>query len=88
MSAGAGAKVACCRVQVRRRDRGPRGGGLRAIACERRLGGYAIPMKLLRGAAALSAAKMAYDQARKPENQAKLKSAVAKARESRTRRRK
>ncbi|WP_167305893.1 hypothetical protein [Nocardioides euryhalodurans] len=44
-------------------------------------------MKLLRGAAALSAAKMVYDQARKPENQARLKAAVAKARESRTGRR-
>jgi hypothetical protein len=45
-------------------------------------------MKLVRGAAALGAAKMVYDQARKPENQAKLKSAVAKAKESRTSRRK
>jgi hypothetical protein len=44
-------------------------------------------MKLMRGAAALSAAKMVYDQARKPENQAKLKSAVAKAQASRRRRR-
>ena len=43
-------------------------------------------MKLMRGAAALSAAKMVYDQARKPENQAKLKSAVAKAKEARGRR--
>lgn len=51
-------------------------------------GGYALPMKLMRGAAALSAAKLVYDQARKPENQAKLKSAVAKAKESRTSRRK
>ncbi len=41
-------------------------------------------MKLLRGAAALGAAKMIYDQVRKPENQAKLKSAVAKAKESRS----
>ena len=44
-------------------------------------------MKLLRGAAALSAAKMVYDQARRPENQARLKAAVAKARDSRTSRR-
>ena len=44
-------------------------------------------MKLVRGAAALGAAKMVYDQARKPENQARLKSAVAKARESRKGRR-
>lgn len=50
--------------------------------------GYADPMKLMRGAAAVGAAKMVYDQARKPENQAKLKSAVAKARESRRGRRK
>ncbi len=45
-------------------------------------------MKLLRGAAAVGAAKMVYDQARKPENQAKLKSLVAKAKESRQPRRK
>lgn len=45
-------------------------------------------MKLMRGAAALGAAKMVYGQARKPENQAKLKSAVAKAREARRRRQK
>jgi hypothetical protein len=45
-------------------------------------------MKLLKSAAALSAAKMVYDQARKPENQARLKSAVAKAKEARTGRRK
>jgi hypothetical protein len=45
-------------------------------------------MKLMRGAAVLGAAKMVYDQARKPENQVKLKSAVAKARESRRSRRK
>jgi hypothetical protein len=44
-------------------------------------------MKLVRGAAALGAAKMVYDQARKPENQAKLKSAVAKAKASRKSRR-
>jgi hypothetical protein len=44
-------------------------------------------MKLLRGAAAFSAAKMVYDQARKPENQAKLKSVVAKVKESRNSRR-
>ena len=50
--------------------------------------GYAVPMKLMKGAAAIGAAKMVYDQARKPENQAKLKSAVAKARESRRGRRK
>jgi len=45
-------------------------------------------MKLMRGAAALSAAKVVYDHARKPENQAKLKSAVAKVQESRASRRK
>lgn len=59
---------------------------VRAIARERRSVGYDVPMKLMRGAAALGAAKMVYDQARKPENQAKLRSAVAKAKESRTRR--
>ncbi|HEX6151289.1 hypothetical protein [Nocardioides sp.] len=40
-------------------------------------------MKLIRGAAAIGAAKMVYDQARKPENQEKLKSLIAKAKESR-----
>lgn len=40
-------------------------------------------MKLIRGAAAIGAAKMVYDQARKPENQARLKEAVAKAKEMR-----
>lgn len=59
-----------------------------AIARERQLGGYGRLMKLLRGAAALSAAKIVYSQARKPENQAKLKSAVARAKESRSGRRK
>jgi len=44
-------------------------------------------MKLVRGAAALGAAKMVYDQARKPENQARLRSAVAKAKASRKSRR-
>jgi hypothetical protein len=44
-------------------------------------------MKLVKGAAALGAAKLIYDQARKPENQAKVKSAVAKAKESRRSRR-
>ena len=42
-----------------------------------------VHMKLMRGAAAFGAAKMVYDQARKPENQAKLRSAVEKVRESR-----
>lgn len=46
--------------------------------------GTAILMKLMRGAAALGAAKMVYDQARKPENQARLKAAVAKAKQSRS----
>ena len=44
-------------------------------------------MKLMRGAAALSAAKVVYDQARKPENQAKLKAAATKLKESRKGRR-
>ena len=50
--------------------------------------GYPLAMKLVKGAAALGAAKLVYDQARKPENQAKLKSAVAKAKASRRSRRK
>jgi hypothetical protein len=39
-------------------------------------------MNLFRSAAAFAVAKKVYDQARKPENQARLKSAVDKARES------
>jgi hypothetical protein len=45
-------------------------------------------MKLVKGAAALGAAKMVYDQARKPANQARLKSAIARAKASRRSRRK
>jgi hypothetical protein len=40
-------------------------------------------MKLMKRAAVIGAAKMVYDQARKPENQARLKEAVAKAKEMR-----
>jgi hypothetical protein len=40
-------------------------------------------MKLMRAAGMASVAKMVYDQARKPENQARIKRAVAKARSSR-----
>ncbi|WP_264674255.1 hypothetical protein [Nocardioides lijunqiniae] len=42
-------------------------------------------MKLLRGAAAVGIAKKVYDEARKPHNQAKIKSAVEKARARRNR---
>jgi hypothetical protein len=42
--------------------------------------GYVGQMKLLRGAAALGIAKKVYTEARKPQNQARIKSAVAKAR--------
>ncbi|MET1036983.1 MAG: hypothetical protein ABW075_01835 [Aeromicrobium sp.] len=37
-------------------------------------------MKLLRSAAAIGIAKKVYTEARKPENQARIKSAVEKAR--------
>jgi PHD/YefM family antitoxin component YafN of YafNO toxin-antitoxin module len=43
-------------------------------------------MKLMRGAAAFGAAKMVYDQVRKPENQAKLRSLMAQVKQSRERR--
>jgi hypothetical protein len=39
-----------------------------------------MSMKLLRSAAALGIAKKVYDEARKPQNQARIKSAVARAR--------
>jgi hypothetical protein len=40
-------------------------------------------MKLLRSAAALGIAKRVYDEARKPHNQAKIKSVVDRARSRR-----
>jgi hypothetical protein len=40
-------------------------------------------MKLMRTAVVAGIAKTVYDQARKPENQARMKRAVAKARASR-----
>jgi len=40
-------------------------------------------MKLMRAAALAGVAKMVFEQARKPENQARIKAAVAKARSSR-----
>jgi hypothetical protein len=40
-------------------------------------------MKLMRAAAVVGIAKAVYDQARKPENQARIKEAVAKVRSSR-----
>jgi hypothetical protein len=46
-------------------------------------GGYRWRMKLLRSAAALGIAKKLYDEARKPHNQAKIKSAVDRARSRR-----
>jgi hypothetical protein len=40
-------------------------------------------MRLLRSAAAIALAKAVYDQARKPENQARIKAAVDSARRRR-----
>jgi hypothetical protein len=42
--------------------------------------GYVEDMKLLRGVAAAGIAKKVYTEARKPQNQARIKSAVAKMR--------
>jgi len=42
-------------------------------------------MRLLRGIAAIGIAKRIYTEARKPQNQARIKSAVAKARARRAR---
>ena len=39
-------------------------------------------MNILKSAAAVAVARKVYDQARKPENQARLRSAVDKAREA------
>ncbi len=40
-------------------------------------------MKLMRAAALAGVAKKLYDESRKPQNQARIKAAVAKARERR-----
>jgi len=42
-------------------------------------------MKLLRGAALAGIAKKAYDESRKPENQARIKETVAKVRAKKSR---
>jgi hypothetical protein len=42
-------------------------------------------MRLVRSAAVMGIAKVIYEQARKPENQARLRSAIAQVRASRTR---
>ena len=47
--------------------------------------GYLQGMGLLRSAAVIGIAKVVYDQARKPENQARLRSIIEQARASRTR---
>jgi PHD/YefM family antitoxin component YafN of YafNO toxin-antitoxin module len=39
-------------------------------------------MKMLRSAAAVALARMVYEQARKPENQAKLRAAMERARQA------
>ena len=43
-------------------------------------------MKIMRGVAAVGIAKKVFDEARKPENQARIKQAVAKVQERRKRR--
>jgi hypothetical protein len=43
-------------------------------------------MKLMRTAALIGIGKKVYDEARKPQNQARIKAAVAKVRERRNRR--
>jgi hypothetical protein len=42
--------------------------------------GYFTPMKLSRGVVAVGIAKKVYTEARKPQNQERIKSAVAKVR--------
>jgi hypothetical protein len=48
--------------------------------------GTASTMKLLRSAVVLGVAKRAYDEARKPQNQARIKDAIDRARSKRKRR--
>ena len=50
---------------------------------EPRARGYRPDMKLMRAAAFAGIAKTVYDQARKPENQARIRDAIAWARSSR-----
>jgi len=52
-------------------------------ADEPRARGYRPDMKLMRAAAVAGVAKTVYTQARKPENQARIKVAIARARSSR-----
>lgn len=47
--------------------------------------GYLSGMGLLRSAAVIGIAKVVYDQARKPENQARLRSIIEQAKASRAR---
>jgi hypothetical protein len=51
--------------------------------CEEVAVGYRGSMKLLRSVAALGIAKKLYDEARKPQNQAKIRSAIDRARSQR-----
>jgi hypothetical protein len=53
------------------------------VGCPPAISGYSCPMKLIRGAAALGIAKKVYDEARKPQNQARIKSAVEQVRSKR-----
>jgi hypothetical protein len=47
---------------------------------ERDVVGYRAGMKLMRSAAAIGIAKKVYDEARKPQNQARIRSAVDRMR--------
>lgn len=52
-------------------------------ACGEALGGYRPLMKLLRSVTVIGIAKKVYDEARKPQNQAKIKSTIERARSKR-----
>ena len=49
-------------------------------------GGYGVPMKIMKTAATIGLAKKVYDEARKPENQARIRQAVEQLRQRRARR--
>ena len=49
-------------------------------------GWYGSAMRLMRTAALIGIGKKLYDESRKPQNQARIKAAVAKVRERRARR--
>ena len=57
-----------------------------ALAVGIAAGGYGAPMKIMKTAATIGLAKKVYDEARKPENQARIRQALEQLRQRRARR--